>query len=90
MKYAGHVRSVQDAWSAVNAAVNRLTTAVDDLERARGAIWFPLRTARRVAEIERRISALVEWEQDQAVTRSDRRWARRPDHMRPGTLRRVG
>jgi hypothetical protein len=75
--YRDHLQSVQDAWSAINAAVTSLTNAVDALERARGPALVQLHTAVRMREIRVRVDALIKWEQERAVVRSDRRFTRR-------------
>ncbi|MEN6605903.1 MAG: hypothetical protein ABFD60_01570 [Bryobacteraceae bacterium] len=62
MKYSRHVFTVQDAWNAVNAAVETLSKAVHDLELARGTFFQPLHTQQRMASIHSRIEALTRWE----------------------------
>ena len=76
MKYGRHLRSVQDAWGEVNAVVETLSKAVRDLEQARGAFYQPLHTQQRMTSIHTRVEALVRWEQERAVVKSDRRFIR--------------
>ena len=74
MKFAKHIETVTDAWRVIDAVVDALVRSVYDLERAQGERFScPLNTRRRIEALRVRIEALVQWEQERAVSRSDRR-----------------
>jgi hypothetical protein len=72
MRYADHLHSVQDAWAVLDAAVEILARAVEDVDDARGLSFTRLRTRQRVTEIGRHIEALVTWEQERPIARRRR------------------
>ena len=75
MKFAKHLETLEEAWTLVDSLVSSLTAAVDDVERSQGASpgMAPLITRRRMDALRGRIGALVAWEVERAVNRSDRR-----------------